>query len=371
MFFALTHTIKDNFPCQHTLPNGLVLNTDQGWETHHINDYHIVFKGYANRYTSQHLVQLLIDQHTPSIKGNFCAVITHNNTTKIIHDTDRSFPMWTDSNTITNLQPLEQQIWADCVLTVNKDFKITRDWYKPYHKPQTQLTDQQIVEQLHETLLETYEQFLSHNTKPIKMFLSGGIDTTTSWAYLDHFTKNYEMVDYEYMKFTDFYKKNTSLVRQHWGYLQIHLWDEDCVLVTGGNGDENFLRGPNTLGMALKQHDVKFKHILEPNDYHYWYLTQKDIDAEIDQWYADTDDVHDWILNRNINDHQHWHLDRTITFTPFKDIGLLETILCASKDLLVAQAKNGDINRQLIAKLDASKLDKISTQKNYNHMETV
>ena len=371
MFFALTHTAKDNFPCQHTLPNGLVLNTDQGWETHHINDYHIVFKGYANNHNSHNLVQLLINQHTPCIKGNFCAVITHNNSTKITHDTDRSFPLWTDAYTITNLQPLEQQIWADCVLTVDRDFSINKQWYQPYQKNTQSLTDDQIIDQVHETIQETYEQFLTHNTKPLKIFLSGGLDTTTSWAYLDKFTKQYEIVDYEYMKYTNFYKRNCSLVRAHWGYRQIHLWDHNCVLVTGGNGDENFLRGPNTLGMALKQHGVTFQDILQPNDYHYWYLSKKDINDSIDAWYNDCDDVEDWILNRNINDHQHWHIDQTITFTPFKDISILASILTASKNLLVAQAKHGEINRQLIKKLDADKITKISTQKNLNPMEHV
>ena len=371
MFFALTNTSKNNFPCQHTLPNGLVLNTDEGWETHHINDHHIVFKGYANNYNSHNLVQLLIDQHTPCIKGNFCAVITHNNSTKITHDTDRSFPLWTDAYTITNLQPLEQQIWADCVLTVDRDFSIHKQWYQPYQKNTQSLTDDQIIDQVHETIQETYEQFLTHNTKPLKIFLSGGLDTTTSWAYLDKFTKQYEIVDYEYMKYTNFYKRNCSLVRAHWGYRQIHLWDHDCVLVTGGNGDENFLRGPNTLGMALKQHGVTFQDILQPNDYHYWYLSKKDINDSIDAWYNDCDDVEDWILNRNINDHQHWHIDQTITFTPFKDISILASILTASKNLLVAQAKHGEINRQLIKKLDADKITKISTQKNLNPMEHV
>ena len=371
MFFELTYTVKDNFPCQYNLPNGLVLNTDDGWETHHINDHHIVFKGYANNYTSSDLVKLLIDQDTPGIKGNFCAVITHNNTTKIIHDTDRSFPLWTGKDSISNLQPLDEQIWADCVLTVGKDFSVNKQWYQPYQKNTQSLTDDQILDQVHQTILETYEQFLTHNTKPLKIFLSGGLDTITSWAYLDYFTKNYEIVDYEYMKYTDFYKRNSTLVRQHWGYQQIHLWDHDCVLVTGGNGDENFLRGPYTLAMALKTHDVEFKDILEPCDYHYQYLLKKDISSTVNAWYNNTDDVEDWILNRNINDHQHWHIDQTITFTPFKDISILASILTASKQLLIAQAKHGEINRQLITKLDGNKIDKISTQKNFNPMEHV
>jgi len=91
----------------------------------------------------------------------------------------------------------------------------------------------------------------------------------------------------------------------------------------------------------------------------------------VDDEYKEIADVPDFILNLNINDHQHWHLDRTLMFTPFKDISLLSTVLCCSKDLLVSQAKNACINRELIGKLDKSKLDGISSQKNFNQFENI
>ena len=371
MFFKLTNTVKDNFPCQHNLPNGLVLNTDDGWEMHQTNNHHVVYKGYANNLKSHQLITHAINNTHPSIKGNFCAFVSDTNTTNIMHDTNRSFPLWLGKNEITNLQVQEEQIWADCILNVDKDFTIHKQWYQPYQKNTQQLTDAQIIDRVHQTIMETYEQFLTHNTKPLKIFVSGGLDTVTNWAYLDHFTKNYELIDYEYMKYTDFYTRNLTLLKKQWGYQQIHLWDHDCVLVSGGNGDENFLRGPYTLAMALKQHGIELKDILEPKDYHYWYFSKKDITDSVNTWYADTDDVDDWILNRNINDHQHWHLDKTITFTPFKDISILALILNVSKELLIKQARQGEINRQLIKKLDHNKLGKISKQKNLNHRENM
>ena len=73
----------------------------------------------------------------------------------------------------------------------------------------------------------------------------------------------------------------------------------------------------------------------------------------------------------NANDYQHWHLDRTLTFTPFKDMSLLSTVLCSSKDLLIDQARNAEINKQLVRKLDASKLDVLSNKKNYLPFENI
>lgn len=374
MFFSLSTSRLDNFPYHYTLPNGLVLNTDDGWELYTTDSHTVVIKGYANQYSLSDIIDNLIVQDIPIYKGNFCAFVANSEHVKILHDTNRGFPLWADAKKITNLNSLEKQIWADHILTVSKNLTFEINYFAFYKKNTEDLTDEKILDNLHTVICETYEKFLTHNTKPLKMFLTGGIDTTTSWAYLDKFTKNYEMVDYEYVKFTPFFKLNIESLKQFWAYKgQIHLWDESCVLVSGGMGDENFLRGPGTLAIALKKYDVELGDILEPSDYHYRHFNKylPKLYDTVNEVYPTIKDVQDHILNINMNDHQHWHLDKTITFTPFKDIDLLTTILNSSKEMLIAQAKNGFINRQLISKLDPSKLDKINKIKNYNTLLTL
>lgn len=370
MFFELSKEVKQNFTCHYTFSNNFVLNTDEGWEVYKYGADTVILKGYSNKFNNETLSQCLLNQSIPEISGNFCAFIFSDNNIKILHDNNRGFPLWTSENCITNLVPCGEQIWADCYLTVNNNFEITKHWYEVYNITQ-KLEDNKIINSIHEDIMTSYEEFLTHNTKPLKIFLSGGMDTTTSWAYLDHFTKDYELVDYEYIKHTHFWKNNASDLRKFWGYTQIHLWEEDCVLVTGGNGDENFLRGPTTLAIALKKFGLTFKDVLEPDDYHYTYIMNKYnyIKNELDESYDDIEDVNDYILNRNVNDHQHWHIDKTITFTPFKDIRILSKILSGSKDFIIGQARTGEINRHLIRKLDPNKLYKISKQKNQNPLE--
>tara|TARA_R110000868_G_scaffold237101_1_gene491115 strand:+ start:525 stop:1634 length:1110 start_codon:yes stop_codon:yes gene_type:complete len=369
MFFSLEKIANPKFPNQYLLKNGLVLNTDDGWQTMSNSQVTIVYKGYVNhRKLTDYLSEMHI-QSMPAAKGNFCAFISDEKFVSVIHDTNRAFPLWLSDSTLTNLYEVDEQIWADCVLTINNTFVATRRWYTPYVQSEQELSDEQVINKIHNTLCETVEQFLTHNTLPIKVFLSGGIDTTTAWAYIDYFTKNYELVDYQYVKYTTFYKRNSGRLKQFWGYNQIHVWDTDCVLVTGSNGDENMLRGPNTLAMILKYYGLTFAEILKPSDYHYSYLIKKTID--IDEEYATARNVFDYVLNKNINDHQHWHIDRTLTFTPFKDISLLETVLASNKELIVKQARTAYINRQLIMKLDSNKLSKLSHQKNYNMLENL
>ena len=369
MFFSLSTSRLDNFPYRYNLPNGLILNTDDGWEVYTTDSHTVVIKGYANQCSLSDIIDDLIVQDIPAYKGNFCAFVADSEHVKILHDTNRGFPLWAGDEYVTNLFEHGEQHWVDRVITVNNKLKYSQSFFTAYNKNTQQLTDTELVDSLHNTICETYEQFLTHNTKPLKMFLSGGIDTTTAWAYLDYFTKDYELVDYEYIKFTPFWKNNSHPIKKHWGYTQVHLWDESCVLVTGGNGDENFLRGPLTLGLALKQYDLIFEDILQPEDYHYYYLmikNYKKIMEEIDSIYPKINDIEDYILNRNVNDFQHWHIDKTLTFTPFKDIDILSLVLTSSKELLINQARTGMINRELIKKLDPCKLDKISPSKNNN-----
>jgi|TARA_R110000823_G_scaffold124817_1_gene251426 hypothetical protein len=368
MFFNLATDRLENFPYHHILPNGLVLNTDDGWEVYTVDNQTVIVKGYANQFSLSDIVNEIITHDIPVYKGNFCAIVSDSEHVKILHDTNRGFPLWASNKNITNLEPLAEQIWADHLLTVNNDMSYELSYFKPYTKNTDELTDEKILDKLHTTICETYEKFLTHNTKPLKIFLSGGIDTTTNWAYLDKFTKNYEIVDYEYVKFTPFFKLNNPSLKQFWAYKQIHLWDESCVLVSGGMGDENLLRGPSTLAIALKKYDLELQNILEPDDYHYKHFSKylPDLYDSINNVYPTIKDIQEHILNTNVNDHQHWHIDKTITFTPFKDIELLALVLNSSKELLVAQAKSGFINRQLISKLDPDKLNKISYSKNNN-----
>lgn len=369
MFFSLSTSRLDNFPYHYTLPNGLVLNTDDGWNTYTTDSHTVIIKGYANKCSLSEVIDNLIVQDIPTYKGNFCAFVADSEHVKILHDTNRGFPLWAGDECVTNLFEHGEQRWIDCIITVNNKLECSQSFFTAYKKNTQQLTDAELVDSLHNTICETYEQFLTHNTKPLKMFLSGGIDTTTVWAYLDYFTKNYELVDYEYIKFTPFYCKNSTALRKFWAYQQIHLWDDDCVLVSGSNGDENFLRGPFTLAIALKQHNLTFDDILQTSDYHYSYLMKTA--PNVDDVYKEIANVEDYILNMNANDYQHWHLDRTLTFTPFKDISLLSTVLCSSKDLLIDQARNAEINKQLVRKLDASKLDVLSNNKNYLPFENI
>ena len=145
MFFSLSTSQLDHFPYHHILPNGLVLNTDDGWETYTTESHTVVVKGYANQYSLNNIVNNLIVQDIPTYKGNFCAFVADNEHVKILHDTNRGFPLWRSDACITNLAPLAEQVWADWLLTVHSDMKVDISYFNPYVKNTDNLTDEKIT----------------------------------------------------------------------------------------------------------------------------------------------------------------------------------------------------------------------------------
>jgi hypothetical protein len=105
---------------------------------------------------------------------------------------------------------------------------------------------------------------------------------------------------------------------------------------------------------------------LKPEHYMYVYLNKKDLTVEEKAFYGadNKGDCHTQILDWLANDHQHWHLGETLTFTPYKDLEILRLTMQSSPEQLLAQAIDASISKELVRKLDPSKLDYLAKYKN-------
>lgn len=380
MFFEISKTTNNLFGSTIPLPNGLVFNSDLGWQTFSIKDTHIIYKGYhTESFNQQTLFEQMIIDPTPRYHGNFCMLLSDGTHTTITHNIDRSFPLIRKDNCISNLyiEP-GKNIWADCFLKVDGAFTVEKNYFDAFQKKYQQYSFDEALEKVHHILLNTFENFLKQNKKPIKIFLSGGIDTLTCYTYLDYFTKNYELVDYEYHKFTHFYKQNYhERIRKFWGYTQCHTWgDSPAVLVTGSCGDEYFLRGPITANLILMHHNVNVFELFKDKDncYHYHYFNReknKDIFTEqlnnnsTKLLVQNKQTVNDYVCDMLVNDHQHWHLDETVFFTPFKNMEIAKIILGLPKENFINQVLDAEFNKKLIELINPKNLSLLSKQKNY------
>ena len=341
MFFYLGKTFQDNLPVHTQLDNGLCLSTDPGWQ----NYDNVIYKG---------------------LSVNYCKFICDKELVKIEHDATRGFPLYYDDDGITNLEKLPNQLWASQTnIQVDGRMQITSDHNKIVFQKQD-ITDSEIVDAIHHRLCNHFEEFVKTNKLPIKVFLSGGIDSLLMWAYLDHYTKDYELVDYEYLKYDEFYVTNQKyIVQNYWAYRQIHYWNEPCVLVSGGHGDEYLMRGPYTSSKLLASMGIDILAEVKPEHYMYMYLNKPDNIKTIENSVSTIkSDCHTQILDWLANDHQHWHLGETLTFTPYKDLEILRLAMQSSPEQLLAQAIDASVSKELVRKLDPRKLDLLAKYKN-------
>ena len=79
----------------------------------------------------------------------------------------------------------------------------------------------------------------------------------------------------------------------------------------------------------------------------------------------------EFIIKENSNDYQHWHFNKTITWTPFLDNRITQIILSFPKEYVLGQICDSMISKMLIKIFDEDSLKLISNQKNYNAYENL
>lgn len=383
MFFEIKKSYDSTFTQSHQLNNNFWLNCDAGWSKFVTGDVTVYIKGYIDtRAIDINLINDIVQDPVPKYRGNFLAVIVFPERIILTHDINRSTPIKINqSNTsVHNLnKDYTKEVWADHLLEISSDVNLIK--FDPLGISEFRTLSMDVVlDKLDKIFLDKITQFANHNTLPIKFFPSGGVDNFLILSYLNKLGIEYEMCNFEHIdltKFVCYYKEN---YQQYWGYRQIHHWKEPCVLVSGGNGDENLLRGPFTANLLCQHYGLNLLEILDPRDYHYNYFsseknkmiyTDQKQNKLLQSLIPHKSKLFKYILTNILNDHQHWHLENTITFTPFKDIELTKSVLQLDITDLTKQFKNAEINRELIKRNDPNLLNYICEQKNIREKENV
>jgi len=357
MFFSISSELDSRFPNNQQVGK-LWVNHDPGW---HQPTPDTFYKGYPE---------------------NYCEIATHANGIEINHSKHRSFPLWYSDNFVTNL-PLQtplQSAWVDDHVTINNQgcvstSKISID----LSVNPVQLSIDQAVQQI-KTYLDTSVQQLNEcNPVNLKLFCSGGVDTFLLYSLLSFHQVQFDLLQDEYFVVDSFTRTNQQALESFWGYKQIHHWPWFTWVATGSCGDEYMLRGPAIIAMLTSWHNIDFKQLLDKSTdkYHYHHFVKYNTLWQ-DSWnsryqlrekYPTRELLNQQILNILLNDHQHWHLGKTITWTPFHNIEIVKILLrCNINDLLL-QFTDGRLSKQLIIEYAPDVLEFISTYKNHNCRE--
>ena len=378
MFFSISKEEKQNFPNHYRLGN-FVINTDNGWTLHNSDSWTAVVKGYADHSQLSLLLDDIVNQVTPKFTGNFCAIVynkQHNNL-KIQTDLYRSFPIFYSlNNEVTNLTKLSNTVYTDNVILITESLDVEYPLKSNFNIigdiDTSSLTVDQAVERIDNILSTKTQQFLRHNTLPVKVHLSGGVDSLLVYSYIRKYTDNYEMVKCQHIDYDYFCLLNYDKIASNWGYKQIHHWRESCILTSGAPGDEFMLRSPTTCDLFLKYYNIDIVQLTKENPdclHHEYFLLNKHLDIfnsqQIDKSLT-KEQMYEHLCDIIINDWQHWHLGNTLTWTPLRDLEIFKLLLRLPPELATGQILNSDISRLLIEKNFPGGTKLISDKKNNN-----
>lgn len=379
MFFHIGKITQSNFPHNHQSKD-FIISLDEGWT--HVQDHlgnDVWYKGYLDDDILSRFAVNISSETIPSYSGNFCVIKITDQGVVLRSDRSRSWPLWYDPSLgLTNLHDIGETIWVDCLVTLNQDLTLTRSYHDAIG-PISNITNsfETVVNEIDHILDKKISNFLSIIDKPLRVFLSGGIDTALVFSYIKKHTSNYDLILANHLDYDYFYLKNHSYLETLWGYTQIHHWLDDCYLASGAPGDEYTARSPVTANILLRSHGTSIPELLQDPKYadclHYSYFMQ---DKYLKMWDDQTGDPV-WPLdeavkvccNYNINDWQHWHLGRTLTWTPLRELDVFKLVASLGIDDLKDQVMNSVLQIELIRRNDPKILTYLSEQKNsLNHM---
>lgn len=374
MFFSISAGPKDNFP-NHYRHGNFCISTDNGWTETDYKNYKILYKGYADDSTLEELFDNWIVESIPTKTGNFCAFVIDSTGIKICNDLYRGFPIFYNQGyEVTNLRKLSQTVYSDNVITIDNRLNVEyplKSNFDVIGPIDTSLLDgSQVIDNIDQILSNKTQNFLKHNKLPIKVHLSGGVDSLLVYSYLQKYTDNYELVKAHHIDYDRFYLLNLEELRSYWGYTQIHHWVDPCVLTSGAPGDEFMLRSPLTCDQFIKHRGLRIKELLtQPkwiNCLHHDYFLRPKYNELFEQTIPSWTDeqMTRELCNNIVNDWQHWHLGNTLTWTPLKDLDIFKLLLRLDTDVALGQILDSTISKELIERNYPGLTRVISTQKN-------
>lgn len=348
MFFSISTSIDKKFPNNYFI-NNLWVNCDNGWQK--IGE--TFFKGYND---------------------NFCRIVTRPDGARLEHNQHRSFPIWCQEGVITNLSPKSVKVCADDTAAINPSGKITLG---KLNIDLTTVPNSLTVEQAQEKIIQLLNNKAKSVPEGIKLFCSGGVDTLLLYSILP----DVELVTDEHFEPDHFTDRNQADLQKFWSYTQIHHWTKPTWLATGSHGDEYFLRGPTAIAMLTAWHNIDFAKLLANNldCYHYHHFNKYsdlwkrawDTRQQLKTQYPTSEALNTQILNILVNDHQHWHLGNTLTWTPFKDIEIAKILLQCPVTELIPQFLDAKFSKDLIVAYNPQIVDAVSKYKNHNSSENL
>jgi hypothetical protein len=367
MFFHIDHTFNSDFPDHWTL-GMFCVSTDSGWNRALIFGMDILYKGYADSAPLDSILEQIITQSSPRLTGNFCVMAVCDGSLQIQTDRYRSFPIYIGQHTINNLVPQDRTAWTDSLITVHRDLEVTEHKFDVIGNIDVDdIPFTHALDQVHDLLTHKTQQFLNHNTLPLKVFLSGGVDTMLVYSYLVATGAEFELLEYDHVEHDYFWRANSHLLTKHWAYTQTHHWREPCVLASGTPGDEFMLRNPASGDFYLRHQgtslNAQIRRTHMQHDYVHLEKNQQSMNNQ-PAVLPTQKELYRHLCDVMVNDWQHWHLGNTLHWTPLRDLDILKIIMRLPLNHVIDQITDNKFSQSLIERNLPGGSSFLSTQKN-------
>jgi hypothetical protein len=199
---------------------------------------------------------------------------------------------------------------------------------------------------------------LQNNTLPLKVHLTGGVDSMLVYSIIESVTNDYEFIFENRYQWDYFWCCNFKVIQKHWSYTQVHHYIEPTFLASGAVGDSFMLRHPIVVALWLKFHDIDLCDFEFPKG------TESNLISHIQNRIAKSTVINDYyeqiqglthnefklfVLNIIVNDFQHWHIGNTYTFTPLKDLNIANIMLNLKVEDSLGQLSHSEISKSIIS----------------------
>lgn len=350
MFFY----IGDHCPIQALTKVTDRLFLDKGWS----NINNIWYKGYSTECVLKDNLDKIIEGYQPA--GKWCVIQDE----KIYHPVLQGFPLFQKDTQLTN---------------ISIDGMHIVDYTQPNMVIGSQLTLDEASKLIGDVLLENTINFYKYNSiTEMNVLVTGGLDTLTSWAVLDSYTKEYTLNVYVPNENDDTLYKFLGRKREYtsdlidkvstdcWGYEVSSFFSEINWYLTGYYAEVFHFRDAEAIHALANYQGKWIDEMAEEKDYLYWFLKRPTLN-EYKKSMLSFDDEHSLKLhlyNTIFRDHQMWHLDNNMTFNPFFDIRIPNIMLRLSIEDISKNCTTGLIQRKIVERFNPQLLTLLSDYKN-------
>lgn len=332
---------------------------DEGWTNNGIAWY----KGYSTDCVLSEHIDDILNGYQPD--GKWCVI--HNET--VYHPILRGFPLYVRDDEKTNLK---------------------LDGFEVLLYPRTEmptlegtLSVEEVSQQIGDILVENTRNFYKYNNpENMTVYLSGGLDTLTSWVIQEQVSMDFNLsihlptpqdttvhlfcgTEREYH--TDVMD---MLGESYWGYGHPSYYKKTNWTNSGFYAETYTYRDIAALSAFVKYLDKDcVTELTKENDYYYYYLQRpylieasKNFRKEMS--FTDEATLREYLWSTIWYDHQMWHLDNNLFFCPFADVRIPEIAMKLSIEDMIRICVNGDIQRHIIERFKPGATSLLSDYKN-------